>query len=91
MQTLKDFSQQDRRDFLRFVTASPQLPLGGFGVLGDIQISRVSYQRGAHPTARTCFRRLNLPEYPDFKTLRDGLLVAIRSIGVDMSDGIFDH
>jgi hypothetical protein len=86
---IEELSQMERRQFLRFVTSNTQLPLGGFAILGYIQIVRVPYSVGKYPTARTCFKRLNLPEYPDFELLRDGLLVAIRSNGVALSERIF--
>jgi len=56
---LESFDQTQRRGFLRFVTASSQLPRGGFPALRSrIQIN---VEDVADPAAQTCFNKLIIP------------------------------
>jgi hypothetical protein len=56
---LMAYNQEQRRGFLRFVTDSTQLPLGGFAGLNPrIQITRIE---ASNPLSHTCFRSLELP------------------------------
>lgn len=77
--------QEDLTRFVMFVTGTSKVPIEGFVALqGGNGPQRLAIHRVACttktrlPTARTCFNRLELPEYQDEETLSDRLLVAIR-------------
>jgi len=74
---LLDMSNQERSDFLNFVTACPRLPPGGLGALGI----EVTAQRSQSmiPTAQTCVPKLYLPEYTDGAALRTGMMEAFKN------------
>jgi len=81
--TLMEFSQQERRGFLRFAWAQERLPVN------DEEFERtktrmmikpflgLSDPDAAFPKADTCFFNIMLPEYSSQKILRDRLLYAI--------------
>lgn len=80
-EVLEEFSDKERRDFLRFVTSVPQAPLKGFAALepkfgirngGKYELDRL-------PTASTCVNLLKLPDYGDKTVLKQKLLYAINS------------
>lgn len=80
-EVLEEFSDKERRDFLRFVTSVPQAPLKGFSALepkfgirngGKYELDRL-------PTASTCVNLLKLPDYGDKTVLKEKLLYAINS------------
>ena len=87
---LRELSQDDLRKFLRFVTSSTQLPLGGFGALEPrFQIQRMA-RTGASgnvllPATHTCFNTIDLPEYESIDELRVHVL---RAINLDSAMGI---
>jgi hypothetical protein len=57
---------------LKFVIASPVLPLGGVTYLDPpIIIQKVAYRQGLMPSTRTCFKMINLPEYPSEEEFRE--------------------
>lgn len=82
-QTLQEFSQQDRRGFLRFVWAQERLPVN------DEEFERTKTRmmikpfsgltdpNSAFPKADTCFFNIMLPEYTSQRILRERLLYAI--------------
>ena len=80
---LREYSQEDLRKFLRFVTSNTQLPIGGFGSMSPVfHIQRVS-RTGASgsvllPASHTCFNTLDLPVYENIDELRVSLTRAIR-------------
>ena len=80
---LREYSQEDLRKFLRFVTSNTQLPIGGFGSMSPVfHIQRVS-RTGASgsvllPASHTCFNTLDLPVYDNIDELRVSLTRAIR-------------
>lgn len=77
---LRTCSNEDRRNFLNFVTGSRQLPLGGFVELrSPISVIKSQASIDSLPTARICFNILVLPMYPDEATLQAKLLTAIRA------------
>jgi hypothetical protein len=90
---LEGLSQEELREFVRFVTSNTQLPFGGFGSLNPpIRIEAFTFvvDRDNYPTSRTCFHQLNLPIYPTFESLRDGLRGAISVNNfAGMGEGIF--
>ena len=87
---LRELSQDDLRKFLRFVTSSTQVPLGGFGVLEPrFQIQRMA-RTGASgnvllPATHTCFNTIDLPEYENIDELR---VYVLRAINLDSAMGI---
>lgn len=80
-EVLEEFSDTEKREFLRFVTSVPQAPLKGFSALepkfgirngGEDELDRL-------PTASTCVNLLKLPDYMNKALLRQKLLYAITS------------
>lgn len=75
--------QEDLRLFLKFVTGTDKVPVGGFEFLygsngpQKLTLNRAGKRSGL-PAAHSCFNRLDLPEYSDKTQLRDALLYAIR-------------
>ena len=82
---IESFDNDERAEFLQFVTGSSKVPLEGFSALQGIgginkfKISKVfdkNYDR--LPTAHTCTNQLELPNYPNKEILRERLTLAIR-------------
>ncbi|KAI4089725.1 MAG: hypothetical protein LQ344_005186 [Seirophora lacunosa] len=86
-QTVRAFSDRDKMQLLRFVTATPRAPLLGFAHLNP----RFSVRDGGSdqsrlPTTSTCVNLLKLPVYKDQEVLRERLLYSINSgAGFDLS------
>ncbi|KAL9113876.1 MAG: hypothetical protein Q9227_002010 [Pyrenula ochraceoflavens] len=84
LQTMSEFSAQQRRDFLQFVTGSPKLPIGGFKSLTPMftivcRPSEPPYTSDDYlPSVMTCANYLKLPNYSDIEVLKGRLNVAIR-------------
>lgn len=74
----------DKQLFLRFITGSPRLPLGGFGALSPKFTIVKSVPPAGYapdemlPTCSTCQVYLKLPGYSTAEVLKDKLLLAIR-------------
>ena len=80
---LSTYSPAEQRDFLKFVTGSPRLPVGGLRNLkpkltvvrktseGDQQAATIL------PSVMTCTNYLKLPEYPSLECMQDRLHFAI--------------
>ena len=82
---IESFDNDERAEFLQFVTGSSKVPLEGFSALQGIgginkfKISKVfdkNYDR--LPTAHTCTNQLDLPEYPNKEILYERLILAIK-------------
>jgi E3 ubiquitin-protein ligase HUWE1 len=82
---IESFDNDERAEFLQFVTGSSKVPLEGFSALQGIgginkfKISKVfdkNYDR--LPTAHTCMNQLDLPEYPSKEILYERLRLAIK-------------
>ena len=82
---IESFDNDERAEFLQFVTGSSKVPLEGFSALQGIgginkfKISKVfdkNYDR--LPTAHTCTNQLDLPEYPNKEILYERLRLAIK-------------
>jgi len=79
---LSEFDINQRRDFLRFLTGSPKLPVGGFKSLEpkftltktDLPPYCADYYL---PSVNTCFLFLKLPEYSSKEILKSKLLRAM--------------
>ncbi|KAK2873444.1 hypothetical protein FQN49_002367 [Arthroderma sp. PD_2] len=84
LQTLSEFTLQQRRDFLQFVTGSPKLPIGGFKGLTPMftvvcRPSEPPYTPDDYlPSVMTCVNYLKLPDYSSAEVLLDKLGVAMR-------------
>jgi other hect domain ubiquitin protein ligase E3 len=83
-QVLREFSQEERRAFLRFVWAQERLPAsdeeferGKVRMMIKPYTGDGSNPNNAFPKADTCFLNLQLPQYSSAKILRDKLLQAI--------------
>eukprot|EP01125_Pyxidicula_operculata_P006688 TRINITY_DN229_c1_g1_i2.p1 TRINITY_DN229_c1_g1~~TRINITY_DN229_c1_g1_i2.p1 ORF type:complete len:4506 (-),score=1363.41 TRINITY_DN229_c1_g1_i2:44-12730(-) len=84
-QVLEEFSQEDRRAFIRFAWGQERLPAN------DLEFKRTSTRMlikpytsfkdpdQAFPKADTCFFNLHLPEYSNPEILRQKLLFAIHT------------
>jgi E3 ubiquitin-protein ligase TRIP12 len=81
---MSELGPDDKRLFLRFITGSPRLPIGGFaGLSPKLTIVKASTAPGTHqdeklPTCSTCQVYLKLPPYTSIDILREKLLFAIR-------------
>ena len=97
-QAVNEFTEEEQRDLLRFVTACPNTPLLGFGQLTPpFCVHRAGMTGGSHgseadadtarlPTAATCMNLLKLPPYRTKEQVRKKLLYAIKSgSGFDLS------
>ena len=82
---IESFDNDERAEFLQFVTGCSKVPLEGFSALQGIggvnkfKISKVfekDFER--LPTAHTCTNQLDLPEYPNKEILYERLTFAIK-------------
>jgi ubiquitin-protein ligase E3 C len=84
---MKEFSDDERRAVLKFVTSTPRAPLLGFGTLNP----RFSIRDGGSdaqrlPSTSTCVNLLKLPIYKDEALLKEKLLYSVFSgAGFDLS------
>jgi len=81
---LASFTEQERREFLMFMTGSPRLPYGGWGALDPpFKIVRKSASEpdAYMPSTMTCLNFLKLPEYSSGEVLRAKLIQAMREGG----------
>jgi E3 ubiquitin-protein ligase TRIP12 len=84
LSAMSEFSTEDRRKFLTFVTGAPSLPIGGFGGLKP-PLTVVKKESPPAPltpdqfmpSVMTCANYLKLPEYSCAETLRQKLEVAM--------------
>ena len=82
-EVMQDFEQDERAEFIQFVTGSSKVPLEGFKALQGIggvqkfQIHKSFTSPDRLPTAHTCMNQLDLPEYPTKEILRTRLKLAI--------------
>ena len=77
---MRDFSDAERRDVLRYVTATPRAPLLGFAHLRPrFHIRDSGSDEARLPSASTCVNLLKLPVYKDRETLRSKLSLAVSS------------
>eukprot|EP00761_Pharyngomonas_kirbyi_P012192 gb/GECH01012219.1/.p1 GENE.gb/GECH01012219.1/~~gb/GECH01012219.1/.p1 ORF type:complete len:1516 (+),score=395.49 gb/GECH01012219.1/:1-4548(+) len=83
-EVLLEMTKSERRMFLRFVTGSPKLPVGGLRSLNpSLTIVPSNPEEGQTqndklPSVMTCANYLKLPDYSSKEILRERLLVAIR-------------
>ncbi|GAA5841950.1 hypothetical protein JCM9279_003167 [Rhodotorula babjevae] len=76
---MADFSADERREFLSFITGSPRLPIGGFGALSPpLTIVRKDGGDAALPSVMTCVNYVKLPNYSSRAVVRERILMAVR-------------
>ena len=82
---IESFDNDERAEFLQFVTGSSKVPLEGFsslqgiGGINKFKISKVFDKNFDRlPTAHTCTNQLDLPDYPNKEILYERLTLAIR-------------
>ncbi|CAG8523055.1 8963_t:CDS:10 [Dentiscutata erythropus] len=73
-----NFSHQQKKQILAFVTASDRVPIRGYSDM-SFTIQKNGPDSDRLPTAQTCFGVLLLPDYNTKAKLRDRLLVAIQN------------
>lgn len=82
-EVLLEMTQAEKRMFLRFVTGSPKLPVGGLKTLNPrLTIVPSKPEEGQTtndklPSVMTCANYLKLPDYTSKEILRERLLLAI--------------
>eukprot|EP01103_Thecamoeba_quadrilineata_P015346 TRINITY_DN481_c1_g1_i1.p1 TRINITY_DN481_c1_g1~~TRINITY_DN481_c1_g1_i1.p1 ORF type:complete len:1638 (-),score=371.48 TRINITY_DN481_c1_g1_i1:6-4919(-) len=82
LEIMAELDNEDRRHFLRFVTGSPRLPIGGFKNLNPkFTIVRKDQHSPDDflPSVSSCFHFLKLPDYSSKQVMKEKLLYAIRS------------
>ena len=68
---LEDFDQEQKKEFLKFLTGSDRAPLRG---LSDIRMKISRHGEVEHlPSVHTCFNHLLLPDYKCFEVLKEKL------------------
>ncbi|KAK6348996.1 Ubiquitin-protein ligase [Orbilia blumenaviensis] len=83
LQVMSEFTMQERREFLQFVTGSPKLPIGGFKNLTPLftvvcKPSEPPFVSDDYlPSVMTCVNYLKLPDYTSLEVLRQRLHVAV--------------
>jgi hypothetical protein len=84
-QTLREISNEDRKQFLQFVWARNRLPMREADFDAPFKIQKDSLNTGSRadealPSASTCFFSLSLPEYSSQAILKAKLLFAINNV-----------
>ncbi|KJE89146.1 ubiquitin protein ligase E3A [Capsaspora owczarzaki ATCC 30864] len=77
---LNDFSDEERRALLQFVTGSNRIPLQGLAAVTFV-LQRNGSDSDRLPSAMTCFGRLLLPEYSSKAKLAEKLRIALSAQG----------
>lgn len=73
---LQDFTEDEKRMFLRFVSGSDRSPIDGLSGLKLI-VSRNGDEDSRLPSAHTCFNHLLLPDYSDEDVMRERIRYSI--------------
>ena len=85
---VRQLPQDKLSRLLQFSTGSTRVPVGGFkylqsnrGNLSPFSISKIKYEEGKQNfiKARTCFNRINLPNFPDEAKLLEGINFVIEN------------
>ncbi|XP_028413019.1 ubiquitin-protein ligase E3C-like [Dendronephthya gigantea] len=76
---VSQFSDDQMRQLLKFVTSCSRPPLLGFKDLYPPFTIHTAGSEDRLPSASTCVNLLKLPEYPDLETMRQRLLYSIES------------
>ncbi|KAL5964597.1 E3 ubiquitin-protein ligase HECTD1 [Taenia solium] len=76
------FDTEERRKFLRFISGSSSLPVGGLKNLNPrLRIVCKDPSEGPYPSVNTCAHYLKLPEYASEEELRYYLVTAMEQTG----------
>jgi hypothetical protein len=82
---MSEFSLNEQRKFLQFLTGSPRLPFGGFAALNPklTVVRKDPSIQGMHPdeylpSVMTCQNYLKIPEYSSFEILQRNLKYAVQ-------------
>ena len=73
---LFEWAPEMQKRFLRFVTGSDRVPVGGMAEM-SFKITRLKDRPVFLPEAHTCFNQLVLPDYPDRETLQQKLVISL--------------
>jgi ubiquitin-protein ligase E3 A len=73
---LHDFSDEERKLFLKFVSGSDRSPIEGLSKL-EFVVSRNGADDDRLPSAHTCFNHLLLPDYTSIDVMKTKLRYAI--------------
>jgi hypothetical protein len=87
--TLREFTNDERKSFLQFVWARNRLPMKESDFDAPFKIQKDTSSNNcdqALPSASTCFFSLALPEYSNQKLLKDKLLFAINNVATMETD-----
>ncbi|KAF1923010.1 uncharacterized protein M421DRAFT_426242 [Didymella exigua CBS 183.55] len=82
--TMSQYTPEERRDFLQFITGSPKLPIGGFKSLTPMftvvcKPADPPYTSDDYlPSVMTCVNYLKMPDYSTLDVLREKLNVAVK-------------
>ncbi|KAH6629023.1 thyroid hormone receptor interactor 12 [Boeremia exigua] len=82
--TMSQYTSEERRDFLQFITGSPKLPIGGFKSLTPMftvvcKPAEPPYTSDDYlPSVMTCVNYLKMPDYSTLDVLRAKLNVAAK-------------
>ncbi|RHZ57890.1 hypothetical protein Glove_382g38 [Diversispora epigaea] len=83
---VSEFSEEEKRNLIKFVTSCSRPPLFGFKELNPKFSIRRAGSGIRLPSSSTCVNLLKLPAYPDENTLREKLMYAINAdVGFDLS------
>ncbi|CAF0945569.1 unnamed protein product, partial [Didymodactylos carnosus] len=78
--SVHDFTENQKRQLLKFTTSCSRPPLFGFKELyPEFCIQSAGSDNDRLPTSNTCINLLKLPEYQDENALKEKLLYAIQS------------
>ncbi|GAA6003606.1 hypothetical protein JCM10207_003505 [Rhodosporidiobolus poonsookiae] len=79
LSVMSEFTAQERRDFLSFITGSPRLPIGGFASLSPpLTIVRKQGDDSVLMSCMTCVNFVKLPNYSSREVVKERILMAVR-------------
>lgn len=78
-EVVKEFTEKQKQQLLKFVTSCSRPPLLGFTELHPPFMISPAHEISHLPTASTCMHLLKLPMFTDKAILKDKLLYAISS------------
>nr|CDS30651.1 E3 ubiquitin protein ligase HECTD1 [Hymenolepis microstoma] len=83
---LAKMDADDRRSFLRFVTGTSCLPVGGLRNLQPrLKVARKSPEEGPFPSVNTCAHYLKMPEFTDAQDLYRSLKISMSQTGFHLN------
>ena len=88
-EVLKEFTPEQKANFLHFITSCPRPPLSGFESLRprlNIYQVRITNDNERLPSASTCVNMLKLPKYSSVAVMKEKLIFAIsQGAGFELS------